>query len=295
MICPLCHNQNLITIGKPLITKEAVHLIRKEYKVVMCDDCQFYFVEPKIDLSIDEWSELYGKKYFSKLNEWQQKQRLKDIRIRFEKMVQNTVNGKINFLDIGCGEGHALIEAIQRHYNTFGIDISDNRMDRAKEKDITFSLGNLLSANYPENFFDCIHMDSVLEHLTNPVDYLKELNRIMQKNAVIYIGVPNEDSLFDNFRQLVFKFIGKSEFSAKIKPFATPFHVCGFTKKSLNIIANLANFRVIEIRNFATHFEYKKYAPTTKSFWIHFFSLPIDIVSIPLKMEKYYAIYLMKE
>jgi SAM-dependent methyltransferase len=295
MKCPLCTKEDIIQVGKPLCFEEAVPFIRKEYQVVRCNTCQFYFVDPKIDLSITEWAQLYGKEYFWELNTWHQNQRLKDIQERLEKMAHKFENREIKFLDIGCGEGYSLIEGRKKNWICYGNDISDNRVQEAKDENIKFNLGDIFSAKYPKDFFDIVHMDSVLEHLTDPIDYLKELNRIMNKNGLIYIGVPNEDSLFDNFRQIAFKFIGKSEFSAKIKPFAPPFHVSGFTKKSLYKIAEITNFKVMEIKNFATHFEFMKYQFTSKSYWIHLMFLPLDVAAIPLKMEKYFAVYLKKE
>ncbi|MBK9282741.1 MAG: class I SAM-dependent methyltransferase [Sphingobacteriaceae bacterium] len=282
-------------IGKPLFDPNVVHLIRQDYKVVKCKSCQFYYVHPKIDLSLNEWSELYGNEYFLELNEWYKEERLKDIKSRLSRMISyKHTHDKANFLDLGCGEGLALIESLKKKWNAFGCDISDNRTQDAKQNDIFFELSDLISAHYPNDFFDFIHMDSVLEHLINPVDYLKELNRIMKKGGIIYIGVPNENSLFDNFRQLAFKFIGKAKFSAKLRPFETPFHIGGFTEKSLRIIASIADFEVVEIKNFATHFEFRKYPSNSKSFWVHFLTLPIDIFSIPLKMEKYYSAYFRK-
>ncbi len=294
MNCPLCNNQIPIVIGDPITNRKAARFIRQDYKVVKCNQCEFYFVSPKIDLSIEEWAQLYGNEYFLVLNKWYNKQRITDVQIRIKKMSKLNGISNVNFLDLGCGEGLALIESHQKNWNTFGSDISDNRVDGAKQKGITFNLGDIFNARYPDNFFDLVHMDSVLEHVINPVEYLKELNRITRKNSVIYIGVPNEDSLFDNFRQFLFKYTGKSKLSAKIRPFETPFHINGFTKKSLEIIANLAGLEVIEIKNFATHFEYKKYPFMSRGFLIHFLTLPIDIAAIPLKMEKYFAVYLRK-
>jgi ubiquinone/menaquinone biosynthesis C-methylase UbiE len=295
MNCPLCDTQNLIIIGKPLFDKKAVRFIRQDYKVVKCEICQFYFVRPKIDLSIDEWSILYGKEYFIEYNRWYKTQRLNDVQSRLKKIFLQSNSNGINFLDLGCGEGLALIEAFNKNWNVFGNDISDNRIQEAKQDKITFNQGDLFSACYPDNFFDFVYMDSVLEHLINPVDYLNELNRIMKKKAIIYIGVPNEESLFDNFRQLVFKFIGRSKLSTKLRPFETPFHISGFTKKSLRIIANLTNFKTVEVNNFATRFEFRKHSYYSRGFWIHLLSLPIDLAAIAIKMEKYYEVYLRKD
>lgn len=294
MTCPLCNNPTPKIIGLPITDKKATAFLRNQYKVVKCSSCKFYFVAPRIDLSVEEWSQLYDNNYFQNLNSWYEKQRLSEIQTRFDKLLNMSKSQSINFLDIGCGEGLALITAKKLGWNVYGIDISDNRVEGAKHEKINFTVGDLYSQNYPTNYFDFVYMDSVMEHLVDPVNQLKEINRIMKKGAIICIGVPNEDSLFDNFRQIVFKFIGKQKLSAKLRPFSTPFHVSGFTKKSIGIIAKLTNFEVVEIKNFATHFEYKKYSKFSREFLIHLSVLPLEILAVFLRMERYFEIYLKK-
>lgn len=83
MNCTLYKKSNFIESGEPISMQEFSHYIRKEYRAVMCKNCEF-FVDPKIDLSIDEWCQLYGNEYFFELIEWHQKERLNDIRKRLE-------------------------------------------------------------------------------------------------------------------------------------------------------------------------------------------------------------------
>lgn len=54
MNCTLYKKSNFIESGEPISMQEFSHYIRKEYRAVMCKNCEF-FVDPKIDLSIDEW------------------------------------------------------------------------------------------------------------------------------------------------------------------------------------------------------------------------------------------------
>jgi SAM-dependent methyltransferase len=260
---------------------------------VQCTNCGYYFTHPKIDFTNNEWKQLYNPSYFAEMTVWHRKQRIIDIKSRFVKLKDYCDNNIVNFLDVGCGEGLALIEAVGQGWNSYGVDISDNRIAEAKDKRIIFISGDILSAKLPDNFFDSIYMDSVLEHLLNPVDYLKELYRIMRKGGVLYIGVPNEDSLFNDVKKILYRLMGNS-ISEKIKPFNSPYHVGGFNQISLSIAASKVNFRIIEPRNFAARFEFRKYPISSMNFWLHLFMLPVDLLAILFRKEIYLEAYLKK-
>ena len=54
-----------------------------------------------------------------KLINFLEKERYSDIQIK-------------TFLDIGCGEGYMLLNALGRGWNAYGIDIADNRILAAR-------------------------------------------------------------------------------------------------------------------------------------------------------------------
>ncbi|MDR3626205.1 MAG: class I SAM-dependent methyltransferase [Ignavibacteriaceae bacterium] len=291
--CPLCKNNRGIITGKPEISTAAYQFIRHDYSVVQCANCGYYFVNPPIDFTGEEWQQLYNSSYFAEMTKWHQKQRIIDIQARFTKLKNYCTNDIKNFLDVGCGEGWGLIEAVKLGWNSYGIDISDNRVNEAKNGNINFTPGNLPDACYPDSFFDCIYMDSVLEHLIDPVSYLKEINRIMKRGGILYLGVPNEDSLFNNVKRILYRLKG-DKISEKIKPFETPYHVGGFNQTSLPAAASKTDFKIVELRNFAAHFEFRKYTINSKNFWMHLFLLPVDILAILLRKEIYLEAYLKK-
>ena len=291
--CPLCKNNRGIFIGKPKISSESSGFIRYDYSVVKCLNCGYYFINPSIDFTLEEWKTLYNSAYFAEMTTWHQKQRITDIKTRLDK-INNYCSSKIeNFLDVGCGEGLCLIEAAGRGWNSYGLDITDNRVNGAKMDNINFTAGNIFKAAYPDNFFDAVYLDSVLEHLTDPVSYLKEINRIIKKGGILYIGVPNEDSLFNGVKKIFYRLIG-STVSEKIKPFYMPYHVGGFNQISLPAAASKTNFKINELRNFAAHFEFRKYPVKSSNFWLHLFLLPVDLLAIILRKEIYLEAYLKK-
>ncbi|GJQ48165.1 MAG: hypothetical protein HKUEN01_05510 [Candidatus Kuenenia stuttgartiensis] len=295
--CPVCGNSSKFKIiGKPKIISPKAKLLFKDemYQVLMCKNCRFYFVSPQ-NLTNVEMSKLYDETYFTEMTKWWAKKRDKDRKNRLDKLQRFINQKRIRFLDIGCGEGYVLIEAADRGWEVHGIDVFDNRMQSAKRQDIKFYKGDIYNVQFPDNHFDCIYMDSVLEHLFYPVNYLKELNRILKVGGLIYCGVPNEDCLVNDFKKLFYTLSGKGDISARIKPFMQPYHVSGFTKKSLQIAAMKSDFQIVHIKNFAGQYEFLKLRTFTKGFFWEFFLLPIYLIAIPLRKQFYLETILMKK
>lgn len=203
--------------------------------------------------------------------------------------------GKIkHFLDVGCGEGYVLLEAADRGWKAHGIDVFDNRVDTAKREDIRFTGGDLFTAKFPDNYFDAVYMDSVLEHIFNPVDYLKEIRRILTRGGVIYIGVPNEDCLFNDTKKLLYFCMGKRDVSDRIKPFIPPYHVSGFTKKSLLTAVLQSGFKVLKVRIFGGQYEFLKFRALSKPFLVNLVLCPIHLCAIPMRKQIYLEAILTK-
>lgn len=90
--------------------------------------------------------------------------------------------GRMNKLNIGCG---------QRKKNGFINVDNDPRM----EPEILHDL-NTLPYPFPENYFDHIEADHVLEHLAHPIDVMKELHRILKPEGTLEIRVPHFSRAF---------------------------------------------------------------------------------------------------
>jgi len=103
-------------------------------------------------------------------------------------------------LDIGCGNGVFLYGLKNNDFDVYGIDMSEKAVDFAQN---TLGLNNvkLSSINkleYQDEFFDVITMNHVIEHLYNPENVIKEIDRILKKDGLLVISTPNSDSI--NFK-----------------------------------------------------------------------------------------------
>lgn len=293
-MCPICKSENFIFVGNPSISNKAQKVIKKDYKVVKCLNCSLYFVNPLIELVEADWKYLYDNTYFGEKSNWYTQKRKLDSTERITKAAGFTSNKIKNFLDIGCGEGYSLIEAFSRGWSVYGIDITDHRIETAKDNGIRFINSDLMNAKLPSEFFDIVYLDSVLEHVYNPSEYLTEIKRILKKGGILYLGVPNEDSLFNDVRKIFYKITGKN-ITEKIKPFQSPYHINGFNKASLKFALDRTGLSIVKLRNFASRVEFMKVKPFSKEFFQLLLVFPIYLLAIPLRREVYLEAYVQKQ
>lgn len=294
--CPICGFTRFKTIGKPQLNNLSKIFVNEDYSIVQCLSCGGYYVTPNISFTAEQWKQLYNNEYFSSQTNWLLKKRKKELIQRFDKVEGYLKKRNIDFLDIGTGEGNASIEALHRGWKVSSIDITDNRIEKAKNINIEFTEGYFVSHDFGDKEFDFIYLDSVLEHVLNPQEYLRKINTLLKTDGIVYIGVPNEDSLFNFVKKIVFIFIGRKDISVKIKPFDTPYHVIGFNKVSLKKALSLASMKVVSWQNIGRKFDFLSQTPDQRGFWIGlFFLLPVEFLGKLIKKDVYFSVYAKKE
>lgn len=116
----------------------------------------------------------------------------------------NSLNpGKI--LDIGCGLGY-LLSGLDEDWDRYGLELSAFAAKHAGKWGEIY-VGDLDSAEYPEESFDVISIMHVIEHIDEPLKALLQIKKILKKGGDLLIATPDFDSgcarLFgDNFRLL---------------------------------------------------------------------------------------------
>src|SRR5437763_11287266 len=87
---------------------------------------------------------------------------------------------------------------------------------------------------------------AVLEHLYRPMEVLRRARRALTDDGVIFIDVPNEDSLALAAGNLYMRARGR-DWAVNLSPTFPPYHVVGFTPPSLRRALGAAGFEVIEL------------------------------------------------
>jgi len=98
-------------------------------------------------------------------------------------------------LDLGCGDGFFLKSLGPQFNRLKGLDISEEAVKKARDKDIDAEVFDFANDPLPceNSSFDTVVMLDILEHLYSPQNLLKEAKRVAKKSIII--GVPNFNSL----------------------------------------------------------------------------------------------------
>ncbi len=103
------------------------------------------------------------------------------------------IRGKGRILDIGCATGFFLSGIRQNcDWEVYGQERGKEAATYAREKmELPIKDVPLEKAHYPKNFFDFIHLNNVLEHVTDPAAVMAEVGRILKPGGRLYLAVPN--------------------------------------------------------------------------------------------------------
>lgn len=108
-------------------------------------------------------------------------------------------------LDIGMGFGFDLIKKYREGYDCYGFDNDKSRVDKTstmfKKNNVNAILKVGIATNIPfgKNFFDEVICSHVIEHVKDDRKCLKEILRVLKKNGVLYLRVPNIHNLHTKF------------------------------------------------------------------------------------------------
>jgi SAM-dependent methyltransferase len=107
------------------------------------------------------------------------------------------------FLEVGCGRGEFLSGFLKLGLNCYGTDLSEEAKKYMPNIDISRCNVEKELLPYSDNFFDIIYSKSLLEHLREPENFLKEARRILKPGGLILTLVPDWESnykiYFDDF------------------------------------------------------------------------------------------------
>ena len=109
---------------------------------------------------------------------------------------QYSVRSGETILDVGCGSGTSLLEANALGAMAFGIEADPNVKPIAAALGLTMHFGNLQDKPFPEQAFDLIVMNQVIEHLPDPDLALQMLRERLTLNGRMVLVFPNTASLW---------------------------------------------------------------------------------------------------
>lgn len=119
--------------------------------------------------------------------------------VYFPKSVLNEeISRNSRVLDVGCAFGYFLKLCDEYGLETYGLDISEYAIERAKT--ITKAKLHLHDVNeglqiFQNGFFNLVTAFDVIEHLNNPEDFLKESCRVLKMGGKLILTTPNLNAI----------------------------------------------------------------------------------------------------
>ena len=184
---------------------EFAHLIdqvdrhRLPVSLSVCRRCGLRQLNPRIDdagleqFYSSEYYKLYSMDKRAKSDKWVKRKQgiASGILDALEK--HRPLNG-LRLLDIGCGHGFLITEARARGALVSGVEPSVKHAARLSEKGFEVFTGTL------EQFvakqcgqYDIVTSSHVLEHSSNPGQFLKDAGTLLAKDGLLCAEVPNAD------------------------------------------------------------------------------------------------------
>lgn len=96
-------------------------------------------------------------------------------------------------LDLGCNDGGFIsILKDKRDCDVFGIDISEELVEVAKQKGLNVQVGDAEKLPFEDGTFDYVTCMDVLSHLPNIDLALSEIRRVLKKDGILLGSVPHK-------------------------------------------------------------------------------------------------------
>lgn len=109
---------------------------------------------------------------------------------RFE-LIESVSSERETFLDVGCGSGEVLQAGRERGWHVQGVEPEATGATMARERGLNVEIAMLEDTGLQERFYDVVAAFHVLEHVPDPVGFLKMLARWARPGGLVVVEVPN--------------------------------------------------------------------------------------------------------
>jgi len=264
--CPICetreYSKTVYVEKLPKNLKDANFAGRKDpddyhYEMLRCSKCSLLYASEIYD---EEYSnQLYNESTFDYSNE------LKSLTKSYSKTLRDGLsvlkNDKNNFLEIGCGNGFMLNEALKMGFkNVKGIEPSKKAISFADEtikNDIYHGIFD--SGQIKEKLYDVVFIAMIIEHVVDVNYFLDNIYKSLKPGGIVICICHNE-------RHFLSKILKNKH------PIINDEHTAVFNKKALRLIFDKNKYKDVKIKNLKNFYSI--------NYWIKMMPSPLIIKNI---------------
>lgn len=249
-VCDLCGGR---TFTERRVWKDPVFKGPERWRLVRCEGCALHFINPRP--SRDAIGRFYPSDYSAHTakpalpswwhgrvsspdapppNLWSRSWQHVRQSISWYQFPRWRGDGRV--LDIGCGSGGRYLDILKAlGWQTFGMDPSPAAVAAARAKGHEVVEGVAEQQGFPDESMDVVTLWHALEHTHSPTQALAAAHRVLRRDGLLSLGVPNWNSLHA-------KVFGEHWQSAE-----PPRHLYQFTKRTLRRYLEQAGFRIVRM------------------------------------------------
>lgn len=213
--CNVCGAQ----VDRILLTKD-------ELDVHQCPDCGLAFTHPQPESVAEQYDDSYFEIY----------RKRRDFRLRRSdaRLTRiETIRKPGRLLDVGCSLGYFVEAAMRRGWDARGVEISSYAAAEARKMGLDVCTGVLQDALFADGSFDCVTMWDVLEHVTDPVEHMIEIRRVLADDGLVVIGTPDLGHVLFQFKRDNWRHLKPAE------------HIFYFQRRSICRLLDRAGFKMV--------------------------------------------------
>jgi SAM-dependent methyltransferase len=190
--CPLCNSQNTQTLRNADCSRHPLYnpVISPTIAWVRCVDCEHVFTDGYFTPEVTDI-------IFGRTNDAQrpganfEQQRSVSAGI-VQKVARHINGGAIGgpWLDVGFGAGSLLFTAEEWGFAPVGLDLRASSVDAMRRLGIEVHCTDIAAFNYSQAF-SVVSMADVLEHMPFPKHGLVAASRLMKRDGVLFVSMPN--------------------------------------------------------------------------------------------------------
>ncbi len=183
--CPLCASSRL-----------RYAFSHEGYRLVRCADCALLFSNPQP--SDTELSAIYSADYFLGAESAEGRASTREMKRATARQYLSEIHryagaASGRLLEIGCGDGDFLFEAEAAGYHVTGVEYAPAACEQARARLQRGEIicGELEKAALEGAQFDLCVLSDVIEHVRDPLAFLREIHRLLKPGGGIFIATPS--------------------------------------------------------------------------------------------------------
>lgn len=190
--CPLCDAKDMRTVAEADCTQHGLYnpILPPVMTWKQCNACGHIFTEGYFT---DEAARIIFSKTHDNQALGHDLERQRQVSARMVERVIPFVNSG-DWLDVGFGNGSLLFTAHEFGFHPVGLDLREANVAALKKGGFEGYCADIATLDQPGRY-SVISLADVLEHMPYPKTGLAAVHRLLKKDGVALISMPNADSI----------------------------------------------------------------------------------------------------